>query len=227
LSLIASIPRRSSIDLRRFIRANLPLGSASSLPEALLHRANPSSGLSRLAEADEAFGSPYWAYPWAGGLALARHILDHRELVAHRRVLDLGAGSGIVAIAAAKAGASEVVAADTDPYAIVALELNAAANGVALSIVAGDLTGGPPPAVDLIVVGDLFYDGDLAKRVGAYLDRCLASGVDVLIGDPWRAFLPLSRLRLLAEYRVSDFGDARDAATRASGVFSLRGDRQG
>jgi predicted nicotinamide N-methyase len=221
LQIIASNSRRRPMDLRQFIRVNLPIGSASSLPEVLLHRAQPSSGLSRLAEADGALGSPYWAYPWAGGLALARHILDHRELVARRRVLDLGAGSGIVAIAAAKAGASEVVAAEIDPYAVVALELNVAANGVALSIVSNDITDGPPPAVDLVVVGDLFYDADLAKRVGVFLDRCLASGVEVLIGDPWRACLPLSRLRLLAEYLVSDFGDSRDAATRASGVFSL------
>ena len=92
-------------------------------------------------------------------------------------MLDLGAGCGIVAIAAAKAGASEVVAAEIDPYAIVALELNAAANGVALSIVSNDITDGPPPAVDLVVVGDLFYDADLSKRVVRFLDRCLACAV--------------------------------------------------
>ena len=154
-------------------------------------------------------------------MALARHILDKPENVAGRRVLDLGAGSGIVAIAAAKAGAREVIAADVDPYAVAALGLNAAANQVTVSTILGDLTDGPPPLVDVIAIGDLFYERDLAERVSGFLDRCLGSGIEVLIGDPGRAFLPRSRLRLIAEYPVPDFGDALHASTNTSAVFAL------
>jgi predicted nicotinamide N-methyase len=214
--------RGPDLDLQQFIRANLPVAPVPAIPEIRLHKAGPASGLRRLAELDEhGFGSPYWAYYWGGGLALARHILDRPETVAGRRVLDLGAGSGIVGIAAAKAGASEVIAAETDRYAVAAIGLNAAANGVTISTVPGDLTAGPPLPVDLVAVGDLFYESDLAERVTAFLDRCLSAGSAVLIGDPWRAFLPRSRLRLIAEYPVLEFGQAGNAAAKPGAVFSL------
>jgi len=174
----------------------------------------------RLADADPDFGSPYWARTWGGGLALARHVLDHPETVVGKRVLDLGAGSGLVAIAAALAGAAKVMAADVDPYAVTATRLNAAANGVRVETIHGDLTSGAPPEVDLMLVGDLFYDPDLAARVETYLRRCLSAGIAVLIGDPWRAPLPADRLRVVAEYMVADFGDPNGAA-RAAAVFSL------
>lgn len=174
----------------------------------------------RLAQADPDFGSPYWARPWGGGLALARHVLDHPDVVADKRVLDLGAGSGLVAIAAALAGARQVRAVDVDPYAVTATRLNAAANGVTLETVQADLVDGAPPDVDLMLVGDLFYEPVLAGRVEAHLKRCGAAGIAVLIGDPWRAFLPAGRLRIVAEYPVADFGDPNGAA-RAAAVFSL------
>lgn len=187
-----------------------------------LHRANPSSGLGRLAAGDEDhFGAPYWAYPWAGGLALARHILDRPQTAAGRRVLDLGAGGGVVGIAAARAGAREVIAAETDRYAAAALSLNAAANGVVIPVILDDMTAGSPPAVDLVAVGDLFYERGLALRVTAFLDRCLAAGIEVLVGDPGRAWLPRARLRLLAAYPVSDVGDGQDMSARPSGVFAF------
>jgi predicted nicotinamide N-methyase len=215
----ASRPRRA-LDAARFIRERLPLTPVPGVLDIQLHQAAPSSGLWRLAESDaESFGSPYWAYCWGGGLALARHILDRPQSVAGRRVLDLGAGSGLVGIAAAKATASAVTASEVDPYAVAALRLNAAANGVAFAAVVGDLTGGPPPDVDLMLVGDLFYDAGLAARVSAFLERCVEAGLDVLIGDPWRAFLPRARLRLIAEYPVADFGAG--AGTTASGVFAF------
>jgi predicted nicotinamide N-methyase len=205
------------------IQANLPIVLVPFVPEIRLHKAGPKSGLWRLAEmGDKDFGTPYWAHFWGGGLALARHILDHPATVADRSVVDLGAGSGIVAIAAAKAGAREVIAADTDRYAVAATRLNAAANGVTVSALLGDLTAGPPPAVDLVLVGDLFYEHDLAKRVTGFLDRCLGSDIEVLIGDPWRSFLPRSRLRLLAEYPGSDFGDGNSVAPRRNAVFSFK-----
>jgi predicted nicotinamide N-methyase len=200
-----------------FIRDNLPVGAVPGLPEIRLHKAVPDSGLKRLAEADEAgFGTPYWAYHWAGGLALARHILDHRETVAGKRILDLGAGGGLVAIAAAKAGAAHVTAADVDPYAVAAIRRNAVLNHVAIAVVGDDLTRGAPPPGDVVLVGDLFYAPVLAAKVAPFLDQCLAAGQTALIGDPWRAPLPAARLRELARYKVAETGNL----TRTSGVFA-------
>ena len=211
----------ASSRVRQLIQSNFPLTPVPSVPEIRLHRAEPGSGLWRFAEADENFGAPYWAYHWGGGLALARYVLDRADIVAGRRVLDLGAGSGIVGIAAARSGARHVLAADVDPYAIAAVELNAAANGVAVSTVLGDLTTGTLPDVDVVLVGDLFYAADLAERVAAFLDRCLGAGMDVFVGDPGRASLPRARLEALAEYPGLDFGSSNDGAT-VNTVFAYR-----
>lgn len=206
--------------LSEVIAERLALGPVPGLPEIRLHTAGPASGLRRLAEragGDE--GAPYWAHLWGGGLALARYVLDRPETVAGRSVFDLGAGSGIVGIAAALAGAKPVLAADTDRWAIAATRLNAEANGVAVSTLPGDVTAGPPPAVDIVLVGDLFYEAGLARRVTVFLDRCLDAGLAVLIGDPGRAFLPRARLVLLAEYPGPDFGTG--AAWGRNAVFSF------
>jgi predicted nicotinamide N-methyase len=207
----------------QFVRAHFPILPVPSVPEIRLHKAVPSSGLWRLAEMDEqGFDTPYWAHFWGGGIALARHILDHPETVAGRGALDLGSGSGIVGIAAAKAGAKDVVCADTDKYAVAVAHMNAAINGVTISTFLGDMTANAAPAVDVILVGDLFYERDLAARVTAFLDLCLGSHIEVLVGDPWRAFLPRSRLRLLAEYPARDFGDG---AVGKSAVFRFQTER--
>jgi predicted nicotinamide N-methyase len=196
------------------------------VPEVRLYTAHSGSGLRRLSGEGRLVPPPYWAYRWAGGTVLARYFLDHPDTVSSRRVLDLGAGSGIVGIAAAKAGASVVIAADTDPFAAAATRLNADLNGVSITAMTDDLTVGPPPAVDVVAVGDLFYERDLAERVTAFLDRCLAAGMKVLVGDPGRAFLPRSRLRLVAEYAVADFGDVTDAPVKQSTVFSFEPDEK-
>lgn len=222
--------RRQRLDPAEFIKANMRLVPVPSVPEIRLYSAHPGSGLRRLVDpqddedADEGMPEaqpPYWAYAWAGGAVLARHILDHPQIVAGRRVLDLGAGSGIVGIAAAKAGAREVIAAEIDRNGVAAIALNAAANGVAITIIGNDITTGPAPAVDLVLAGDVFYSSEVALRVIPFLDRCLVAGIEVLIGDPRRSDLPLSRLRLLAEYQVPDFGDTKGAASKPSGVFSF------
>jgi predicted nicotinamide N-methyase len=202
-----------------FIRARLPLVAPPIVPEIRLHLAQPASGVSGLAAAS-AGGPPYWAYCWAGGLALARYMLDRPASVAGLRVLDLGTGTGLVAIAAALAGAREVTAADIDSHAIAATALNAQANGVDIKTFRGDLTRGTPPVADLIVVGDLFYEYRLAKKVTAFLDRCAALGIGSLVGDPGRRHLPLSRLRPLAHYDVPDFGDGKGPARRST-VYSF------
>jgi predicted nicotinamide N-methyase len=209
------------VEPQRFIVENLHVAPVPMVPEIRLYTAHPGSGLRRLSGESRSPPPPYWAYRWAGGTVLARHILDWPETVGGRRVLDLGTGSGIVGIAAAKAGASAVIAADIDSYAVAAAGLNSRMNGVAMTVIAADLTAGPPPEVDLVAVGDLFYDRGLARRVTAFLDRCLAAGIAVLVGDPGRAFLPRPRLRLVAEYPVSDFGELEGAAARQSAVFSF------
>jgi predicted nicotinamide N-methyase len=219
-SCVSAIGRRRRLDIVEFIKANMPIAPASALPEILIHAAHPASGLRRLSNANDRDRPPYWAYPWPGGAALARYFLDRPKTVLGRRVLDLGAGAGVVGIAAAKAGARDVVAAEIDRNAIEALRLNAAANGVEIGIVTHDVTGAEPLEVDLVAAGDVFYDRDLAARVTAFLDRCLDAGIEVLVGDPGRAFLPRGRLRLLAEYPVRDFGSATNAASTMSGVFS-------
>lgn len=206
---------------RRFILENLRLAPVPMVPEISLYTAHSGSGLRRLSGESRSGAPPYWAYRWAGGTVLARYILDRPETVGGRRVLDLGTGSGIVGIAAAKAGASAVIAADIDPYAAAAARLNSAMNGVAMTVIASDLTASAPPEVELVAVGDLFYNRGLARRVTAFLDHCLAAGIAVLIGDPGRAFLPRRRLRLIAEHPVSDFGEFEGAAARQSAVFSF------
>lgn len=218
------------LDPAQFIKANMRLVPVPSLPEIRLYTAHPGSRLRRLVgphdedDADEDMPEPqppYWAYAWAGGAVLARHILDHPTTVAGRRVLDLGAGSGLVGIAAARAGAREVIAAEIDRNGVAALGLNAAANGVAIRAIADDITRGSPPVVDVVLAGDVFYGQDVAQRMVPFLDRCLAAGIEVLVGDPGRVYLPRSRLRLLAEYKVPDFGEAKDAVPKPSGVFRL------
>jgi predicted nicotinamide N-methyase len=207
----------SRLDPTCFIRANLPVAAVPGIPEIRLHKATPASGLSRLARRD-GFGAPYWAHYWAGGLALARYVLDNPSVVAGRRVLDLGAGSGLVGIAAAKAGAREVVAAEVDRYAVAALKLNMELNGASISVLHGDITGNAAPEVDVVLVGDLFYADDLSERVAAFLERCSSRGIRALIGDPWRACLPTSRLTELTRYLVTEGGSG---ATKSSGVFEF------
>lgn len=201
------------MDIRAFILDNLTLAPAPAVPEVSLYRAHPASGLSRL---DAGGGTPpYWAYGWAGGTVLARHILDHPRTMAGRRVLDLGCGSGIVAIAAAKAGAISILATDIDPHALVAAELNAQANGAAI-----DIAAEVPalPDVDIVLAGDVFYNEDVAARSLAFLDACVMAGIDILVGDPGRTFLPRDRLTRIAGYDVPDFGQS--SLVRA-GVFAF------
>ncbi|MEQ1782726.1 MAG: 50S ribosomal protein L11 methyltransferase [Hyphomonadaceae bacterium] len=221
-SIIETSASKASLD---FIRSNLPIAPVPGVPEIRLHKAGPASGLSRLADSEPDFATPYWAYHWGGGLALARYVLDNPECVANRKVLDLGAGSGLVAIAAAKSGAGRVTAADIDPFAMAAIALNAAANNVAIATLLGDLTTGAPPSVEIVLVADLFYAADLAEQVTRFLDLCVAANIDILIGDPWRTYLPRKRLKLLAEYAGLDFGNRAASAHATNAVFDYLGQR--
>lgn len=189
------------------------------MPGIRLYTAHPGSRLSRLRGPDDA--APYWAYQWAGGLALAHNFAAHPETIAGKRVLDLGAGSGLVGIAAAKAGAL-TRAAEIDPNGQAAIALNAAANSVALPLVDIDITGAPPEGLDLIAAGDVFYNPDVSLLMLPFLLQCRAAGIDVLIGDPDRRDLPVDQLERIASYAVSDVGDARESTERVGSVYRLR-----
>lgn len=201
----------------RFISDNLPVAPVPGVPELSLHMATRSSGLGRIAT-----DAPYFAWPWAGGLALARYLLDDPGLAAGRRVLDLGAGSGLVGIAAATCGA-RVACAETDPAAVAAIGLNAALNGVEIDIIDRDVTAEPPADAGLVLCGDVFYAPAVAARMLAYLDRCAAAGIAILVGDPGRADLPTHRLRLLASRQVADFGGGRAAVE--AGIYAFAPER--
>jgi predicted nicotinamide N-methyase len=172
------------------------------VPEIRLHLAeDPVVWWARLeAEAGAMLDPPFWASAWVGGQAVARYVLDHAEVVAGRRVLDLASGSGLAAIAACRAGAAAVTANDIDPYAVAAIDVNARVNGVALITVGGDLLDGDGGDAEVVLAGDVFYSRDMARRVVGFLDRATARGADFLVGDPGRAFLPRDRLEVVASY---------------------------
>ena len=214
-------------DRKAFIRANTRLKPVPLVPEISLYVADEAVPIWQKTEEElDAMGlpPPYWAFAWAGGQALARYLLDHRAAVASLRVLDLAAGSGLVAIAAALAGAAPVVAADIDAFTDPAIALNAAANDVYIEVVTEDLLDRPAPRApryDVILVGDLFYERDTAARALAFLDRHAAGGVRVLVGDPGRTYLPKDRLTRLAEYSVPVTRELEDLDIKRTTVWEL------
>jgi predicted nicotinamide N-methyase len=187
-----------------FVRLHARLAPVAFVPEIRLHQADEPIGLWELTEGE--FRSdqppPFWAFAWAGGQALARYLLDHPGEVAGQPVLDLASGSGLVAIAAARAGAAAVRANEVDPRAVAAVELNAAANGVRVAAALGDILDGDAGDARLVLAGDVFYSQAMASRVLRFLLRAARGGARVLVGDPDRAFLPRDRFRRLADYDV-------------------------
>jgi predicted nicotinamide N-methyase len=147
---------------------------------------------------------PFWAAPWPGGQALARYVLDVPETVAGRAVLDLGSGSGLVAIAAALAGARQVVASEIDPFGHAAIAVNAEVNGIPPIAVLGDVLGEEPPAVDVVLAGDVCYDRVMSERVLPWLEAARARGAEIYLGDPGRPYVPTDRLTEMATFDVPD-----------------------
>ncbi|MBX9468447.1 MAG: methyltransferase [Rhizobium sp.] len=191
-------------DPDRFIRQNTSVLSPPHVPEIRLHLASEVHDLWLKTEEDlEAIGlpPPFWAFAWAGGQGLARYVLDHPEIVRGKRVLDFASGSGLVAIAAALAGAEEVLAADIDPWAKTAVRLNAALNTVSVSFTGEDLIGRSVD-VDVILAGDVFYDSDFARALVAWFGVMAKNGCLVLVGDPGRSYRPTEHLKALATYEV-------------------------
>lgn len=195
------------------------------VPEVRMHSAEaviPLWETMESAAGEPGLSPPFWAFPWAGGQALARHILDHPGLVAGRRVLDLASGGGLVAIAAALAGASDVVANDIDPYAAAAVTRNAQANGVRVTCCLGDLLAEDAfemSSVDVVLAGDVFYSRDMAAAMLVFLRRAAASGVDVLVGDPGRAYAP--QAEVVAVYEVTVLPDLESAGMKRVAVLRI------
>ncbi len=208
------------MNLSDFIVQNTELLAPPLVPEIRLHLATEMVPLWRKSEEElEAMGvpPPYWAFAWAGGQALARYILDNKDAVRGKSVLDLGAGSGLVGIAAAKAGARSVLSADIDAYAEAAIVLNAKANGVSIATTTDDRIGGDG-AWDVILVGDLCYERPIAERLLTWLRA--RQGV-ALIGDPGRSYFPKSGVERLALYQVTFTRDLEDREIRETGVYRL------
>jgi predicted nicotinamide N-methyase len=165
---------------------------------------------------------PYWAFAWVGGLAIGRYLRDHSESVARRRVFDLASGSGICAIAALGAGASAATSSDIDGFAAAAIERNAHANGRRVTVVSRDVLDEAAPEVDVILAGDCWYDAGLAERVLPWLRHAYARGIEVLIGDPGRRYLPTDELVELASYDVQTTTELEDLGRRIGRVYALR-----
>jgi predicted nicotinamide N-methyase len=211
-------------DIPAFIRENTRALAPSHVPELKLYLADDAVSLWELTE--EQLGElglppPFWAFAWAGGQALARFVMDHREIVCGKSVLDVASGSGLVAIAAMKAGAASALAADIDAFASHAATLNAELNTVRLDTSDADPVGAPTDA-QVILVGDLFYDRDLAPRVLAWLIEQQAAGKTVLIGDPGRTYLPRDKLQQIAAYDIPVTRALEDAEVKRAAVWKLR-----
>lgn len=210
------------LDAPKFIRENTKLLAPPLVPEIRLHLAEESLPIWQKTE--EELGQinvppPYWAFAWAGGQALARYTLDNRALFTGKRVLDLGAGSGLTGIAAMMAGAASCLANDIDAISIAAVRLNADANGVAVETTDADLLDGPPGAFDVILVGDLFYERQLAERVLAFATAAKNHGALVLIGDPKRNYFPQGKFEKAAEYEVAVTRELEDQTIKRTAVW--------
>lgn len=212
------------IDRAQFIRANTSVMQPPLVPEVELYLAHEAVPLWQKTEeelGEMGLPPPFWAFAWAGGQALARHVLDNPALVQGKRVIDLASGSGLVGIAAMKAGAASVLAADIDGFSLEAIRLNAELNGVTLEVTGDDLLKAPAPDCSIILVGDLFYEKELAGRVFNWLSQAEKRGIPALVGDPGRSYLPREKLSKLGEYKVQVTRDLEDAEIKLTSVWRL------
>ena len=210
---------------RAFVLRHTHLRRVPGLEEVRLHLADevlPLWHAVQLETDDPDAAVPYWAFAWAGGLAIGRYLREHPEAVAGRRVLDVASGSGLCAIASLQAGAAEATGADIDPFAAAAIEVNARANRRRVAVVRRDVLDEEPPDVDIILAGDCWYDARLAGRVLAWLHRARDRGIDVLVGDPGRRYLPHDALVELASYEVRTTTELEDLERKVGRVFGLR-----
>ena len=217
-----SLPKTGA-DPAAFIRAWTRAEALPFLPELKLHLAGPVTPLWEATEKtleETGLPPPYWAFAWPGGQAIARHVLDNPTLVRGKRVLDFAAGSGLVAIAAAKAGAKRITATDLDPLALAAIALNAQLNGVAVSAIDRDVTDHDADE-DVILAGDVCYERAMAEAVWPWLQAQARRGLAVLLADPGRAYVPRGGLVELARYRVPTSMELEDRTERETVVYRV------
>jgi predicted nicotinamide N-methyase len=206
-----------------FVRANTAVMAPPHVPEIALHLADEAHDLWHRTEQELheiGLEPPFWAFAWAGGQGLARYVLDHPHSVKGKRVLDFATGSGLVAIAAAKSGASSVTAADIDPFCETAVALNAGLNGVEIGFLADNLIGKPVDA-DVLLAGDVFFDREMSAAIVPWFEALAAGGIAILVGDPGRAYLPRRRLTLLASYEVPVTRALEDAEVKKTSVWQF------
>ena len=212
-------------DLDRFIHENTEVLAPPHVPEIRLRLASEVHNLWQKTESElEEIGlpPPFWAFAWAGGQGLARYVLDHPESVAGKRVIDFATGSGLVAIAAARAGAASVLAADIDRFAGAAVRLNAVLNGVSVEFTGENLMDTTPDC-DVLLAGDVFYDAAWAAALLPWFERLLAVGITILVGDPGRAYCPKERLDFLTEYEVPVTRELEDSAVKRTTCWRFAG----
>jgi predicted nicotinamide N-methyase len=224
MTINAMLIEPSADEKRDFVLANTRLLAPPLTPEIGLWLADEAVPIWRRTE--EELGAlglppPFWAFAWAGGQALARYVLDNPALVSGKRTLDFASGSGLIAIAAAKVGATKVEASDIDAFAIAAIEANAAQNGVLVAPRLENLIGADH-GWDVVLAGDVAYEKDLAQAAADWLARLARRGVTVLIGDPRRTYLPLDRLDCVMEYSVPVTRELEDSELKRTGVFRFR-----
>ncbi|MBX3506437.1 MAG: methyltransferase [Parvibaculum sp.] len=214
----------ASADPAGFIRRNTALHEPPLVPEVKLHLATEIVPIWQMTEEEleqSGLPPPFWAFAWAGGQALSRYILDNPDVVRGKNVLDFGAGSGLIGIAAAKTGAKPVLSTDIDNFAVEAIRINAASNGVEVEATAEDLVGVENRGWDVVLVGDMCYERPLAERIEAWLRRLAAEGVTVLIGDPGRTYLPKTGLEKLISYAVMTTRELEDTDVRNTSVWRV------
>lgn len=209
---------------RTFILSNTKILPVPYAAEISLHVADDSTAL--WLKTEEELGEmglppPFWAFAWAGGQALARYILDHPETVRGKRVLDFASGSGLVAIAAAIAGASNVTACDIDPFSTTAIEINAGINDVHVDTILVNVVG-QEGNWDVVLAGDVSYEKEMARKVTAWLKELSDTGLTVLIGDPGRTYLARNRLESITTYRVPVSRDLEDSEIKKSSVWRFK-----
>lgn len=206
-----------------YLTTHTTLAPVPFVPELVLHQAEEPIALWEQTEAGgQSQPPPFWAFAWAGGQALARYLLDTPALVAGRAVLDLATGSGLVALAAARAGGRPVTANDIDPLALAATTANAAANEITLRTVEGDLLDDPALEYAVILAGDVFYSREMANRVLPFLHRAASRGALVLVGDPGRAYLPVTAMIRHISYDVPVVEALESVPVRHTTVWQVR-----
>lgn len=210
-------------EAKAFIRANTRVVEVRNLP-IRIYQADELTPIWEATEKDLAAANvapPFWAFPWAGGQALARYLLDHPETVRGKRVLDLASGSGLVAIAASVAGAAEVAANDIDPMCEAAIALNAELNNAPIHYIAGSLLDGEPPPFDVILAADVFYEQRPAQMFRSFLERAHNAGITIFAGDPGRTYFPRDAFKQAAEYSVETTTEIENHPIQTARVWTL------